>query len=127
MVSIPPQYGGALCSNLVAEQRECFVARCNDCEDVANGPNGLPCFNGGECVDGTAYDGTFTCLCAATFSGDNCQFRIGGDCDQESNGPNSKGCGSLGTCVDEIELDGSFTCDCEQAGLTGDNCELGLY
>ena len=71
-----PQYGGAACSSVVAEHRECFLAQCSDCDDASHGPNGQPCFNDGACVDKVAFDKSFTCSCAAGFTGSNCQMRM---------------------------------------------------
>ena len=73
LVKTEPQYGGAACSNNVAEQRECFLSQCDDCDDLSNGPHGLPCFNNGLCVDATPHDGNFTCMCAGNFTGSNCE------------------------------------------------------
>ncbi len=71
-----PAYGGAGCPNVAAEHRECLSALCADCSDTINGPQGQRCFNEGACVDGTAFDGAFTCKCIDGFTGSNCQLRM---------------------------------------------------
>jgi len=50
-----------------------FAAHEADTADPQNGPGGLDCANGFQ-VDGTRYDGTFSCNCSGSnFNGPNCE------------------------------------------------------
>ena len=67
------EYGGTACTAPLVDTQQCLVALCEDCSVPSNGPNGLPCFNGGTCVDAVAYSGSFTCACPSKFTGANCE------------------------------------------------------
>ncbi|XP_053382183.1 delta-like protein C isoform X2 [Mercenaria mercenaria] len=71
-----------------------------------------PCLNNGTCVDNE--NGTFTCICEASYTGTNCSVLAPGICD-------SSPCLNNGTCVDN--KNGTFTCICE-ASYTGTNCSV---
>merc|ERR1712072_752637 len=67
-----------------------------------------PCKNGGTCKDGV---NSFTCTCAAGYSGDTCETNI--------NECASNPCKNGGTCHDGVN---SFTCTCA-TGYSGSTCE----
>ena len=67
------------------------------------------CLNGGSCVDGI---NTYTCSCAAGYTGSNCQHRIN-PCD-------SVPCLNGATCSN---VDGTYDCHCP-FGFTGPRCEV---
>ena len=56
---------------------------------------------------------SYTCICDAGYTGDNCETNIN-ECD-----PNP--CQNGGTCTDGIN---SYTCTCP-LGYSGDDCETG--
>lgn len=49
-----------------------------DTDNATNGPNGQGCENGATVVDDTEFDGEFTCECAGSFTGDNCEIEPAG-------------------------------------------------
>jgi len=79
-------------------------ARNDDCA-------GDPCLNGSTCVDGV---NSYTCACAAGWSGTNCEIDINGCAPQP--------CENGGACVDGL---GSFTCTCPD-GFAGPTCAIDL-
>jgi E3 ubiquitin-protein ligase HERC3 len=70
--------------------------------------NPNPCENGGTCAAG---GDTFTCECAAGYSGNTCATNI----DECSPNP----CQNDGTCADGVD---GFTCTCA-AGYAGETCQ----
>ena len=94
----------------------CTCTGCNSgffgtsCADTACSPD--PCQNGGTCTDNG--DTTYTCTCAAGYTGTNCET----DIDECVAAP----CQNGGTCVDGVN---SYTCNCV-AGYTGTNCETNI-
>jgi len=64
---------GSQGSFLILEVGEIDVVG-EDCDEEDNGPNGLPCLNGGLCVDNVTFDGAYTCLCPADTVLPNCQL-----------------------------------------------------
>ena len=86
-----------------------LIAGINEC-------NKMPCLNGGKCVDlGDVKHGDhyYKCVCAAGFTGKNCETNIN-ECDPLP-------CQNGGNCVDGVN---DYTCQCP-AGYTGKNCETG--
>ncbi|KAK3088892.1 hypothetical protein FSP39_025053 [Pinctada imbricata] len=69
------------------------------------------CHNGGNC---TAGDDTFTCTCAAGYTGRRCKI----DIDECASDP----CQYNGTCNDHVA---HFTCDCIP-GITGETCDTDI-
>ena len=69
-----------------------------------------PCQNDGTCTDNG--DDTYTCTCASTFYGDNCESQS--LC--ELNEPCANG-----DCTDSEDYS-SYSCDCT-VGWEGDNCD----
>lgn len=63
-------------NNLLFEvYRASFNVSASDTSTNSNGPNGEGCRNGGIPIDGTEFDGSFTCNCSeTTFIGENCDI-----------------------------------------------------
>ena len=86
-----------------------LISGINECDK-------MPCLNDGKCVDlGDVKHGDhyYKCVCAAGFTGKNCETNIN-ECDPSP-------CQNGGNCVDGVN---DYTCQCP-AGYTGKNCETG--
>ena len=108
------QFGGAACPAPMLATQPCFQQLCDDCSNPHNGPNALPCLNGGRCIDSAAYDGLFACACASGFAGANCQD-VAGQC--------SVHCANFGSCQ---QHGGNTTCNCSQVPFAGPLCDVPL-
>ncbi|PSN38075.1 hypothetical protein C0J52_00824 [Blattella germanica] len=72
-----------------------------------------PCMRHGECIN---LPDRYECVCAARYSGNNCEINNGSPCEGKEGNP----CQNGGLC--EEDNIGNYKCICE-AGFTGNHCE----
>ncbi|XP_052240048.1 fibropellin-1-like [Dreissena polymorpha] len=101
LINAPCTGGTCTCLTGYTQSTDSECVDPNDCQSA-------PCQNGGACTDGLA---TFTCSCAAGYTGATCATNIY-EC-------SSNPCKNMASCNDGVN---GYTCSCV-AGYTGIHCE----